>query len=1634
MGTTDKYFLIIFLLLGIVVTLSVTEKEVNIIGPYENSCLLEVIGFPSNCTDVEGDTVKHMGSCFVDEKSNSGNCEVLTCEHGHWTGTRNSLADAHHRQKRFFGGFVVGLVAGCILFCKLKLVSVCTVKRRWWGRGGVGGGGGTQIVTKYPPSFPYPCKPADVLDNYNVAAGETSIVVSWTIPVATDRDGDTPSVTQVSGGVNGGRFDGATYGKTHYVTYKASDDDGLTGHCYFSFTVTTLTCDTLPWPANGARSCENYILGSSCQYTCNSGYKLTGSDTVTCQDEVAPTWSPAPTCEKKSCSPPSYPDHSTVQCTDSIFAFQTVCSIFCDNGFSLEGHFYMQCQADGTWSNAGSSTCKDGTPPTITCETPQVFYADRGITSTSVNWQVPTAIDKTDASPSIVQTGGPTAGSVLEVGNDIVTYKAIDVDGNESPECFIELRVEEITCGHPLDSFEDNYLVFNCSTSRYIYGTSCRLSCTAHLPLEGTDLVTCEDNGQSEGVWSWGTGDKPYCRAIACPDLDPPINGALVSDTIQTRPVYTMMCNDEFDIPDMGTNFNGLFFCTDDGDWISINPAPDCIEPRNPRFLNLPAEIFYYGGDCGSEATMAEIEQNFIDILESELNPYFETICPSGETCTASSIAITCGPISKRKKRSLSWEFRNEGIRVQKKYDEERTREHIIRKRSTYTHLLILEFYIVMEFKFGNSSLQDAILVYDDVQLNILKPAFQEMINNGTFDLQGFVLESDSFQTASYGDITCDPGYMLDRTTCKPCPLGYFVNETTSKCDLCPVGQYKDNESDASCNSCPTGYTTKTTGSKTMADCNKQCSPGSYSPNTVENCSACRHGYYQDEYGQTSCKACPSGTTTESTNSTSVNDCKNYDVFLETTNGGVTVSTFPGTLSDITFMFWSKRFDERSSNAVLRFVNGGTTLFNVYLTENIRVEIPSQLDEIVGSHSSSSWNHVTITWDTANTNVTVYLGGESVYTTDSASAPSTPLLDNGAFVVTTTGQTGVYLTGLHLLGNVLTETDIANHATSCHITENDDVINIGVFDDDSSEQGISLIAASSCYATDACLSSPCNGHICTNGQDGFTCTCQSGWSGTTCTIQPDFCIDNGCENSATCFSGDTNYTCTCLPGYSGMFCEVPPVDGGWSEWKVSECSKSCGTGTMNRTRQCDSPPPDTYGADCIGDQMEITPCNVEECPVCKEFEIKYGTLLNCTTDQTTGSETCVLYCKNGKFLPPGLQGFQTYTCGPDTNYVWDSLENPPNCVDPVGLDNVNITVNVDYTSAITGNAIALFEDVLRSQVSSVACYNSPNCQTTVEVEQSSMSLTFSIPLHLGPDIQYENYISTVKANDALQELTDAITYLESTAQHIKNHTNEIFDVNVEGVTYNPDVNSLTISPGVTCNSGFVVLDGVCVGCPSGTYAANGVCNFCEKGTYQSNMGQTSCLPCLDNLTTKTLGSSDISQCTGTIATSTSEKPGDKHDDKDKSTVYLPIVISIVALLVALATFAVVWYKIIRPKAKVNGSPPNLRTETARSGFPRVYTRTPGPRTPSSITSLTDCDDDFMRGSDVCQTPGVRLHHVRMPSTHSGYLTPAAVHVECKSPPPPYHPPPLPEYSEKDETLNNSIYDTINENPPQKLKY
>jgi len=56
------------------------------------------------------------------------------------------------------------------------------------------------------------------------------------------------------------------------------------------------------------------------------------------------------------------------------------------------------------------------------------------------------------------------------------------------------------------------------------------------------------------------------------------------------------------------------------------------------------------------------------------------------------------------------------------------------------------------------------------------------------------------------------------------------------------------------------------------------------------------------------------------------------------------------------------------------------------------------------------------------------------------------------------------------------------------------------------------------------------------------------------------------------------------------------VDGGWGEWKVSECSVTCGEGVQTLTRACDNPRAFCRGKQCTGPVAVTRRCNTQPCP------------------------------------------------------------------------------------------------------------------------------------------------------------------------------------------------------------------------------------------------------------------------------------------------------------------------------------------------------------------------------------------------------------------------------------------------------
>ena len=56
------------------------------------------------------------------------------------------------------------------------------------------------------------------------------------------------------------------------------------------------------------------------------------------------------------------------------------------------------------------------------------------------------------------------------------------------------------------------------------------------------------------------------------------------------------------------------------------------------------------------------------------------------------------------------------------------------------------------------------------------------------------------------------------------------------------------------------------------------------------------------------------------------------------------------------------------------------------------------------------------------------------------------------------------------------------------------------------------------------------------------------------------------------------------------------VDGGWSLWTpYSDCSRTCGVGSQERTRECNAPAPENGGKDCEGESRERKTCSEAPC-------------------------------------------------------------------------------------------------------------------------------------------------------------------------------------------------------------------------------------------------------------------------------------------------------------------------------------------------------------------------------------------------------------------------------------------------------
>ncbi|CAH1274490.1 NOTCH2 [Branchiostoma lanceolatum] len=155
------------------------------------------------------------------------------------------------------------------------------------------------------------------------------------------------------------------------------------------------------------------------------------------------------------------------------------------------------------------------------------------------------------------------------------------------------------------------------------------------------------------------------------------------------------------------------------------------------------------------------------------------------------------------------------------------------------------------------------------------------------------------------------------------------------------------------------------------------------------------------------------------------------------------------------------------------------------------------------------------------------------------------------------------------------------------------------------------LAGSTCVdVIDACALSPCdNNGTCTVQENGIImCVCTAGYGGDTCDQLQSSCVDNQCAQGATCQEEDssTSYSCVCPHGYTGFFCDSP-IDNCASE----PCFNNAICESTNSSYTCICPE-GLEGENCTDD--------TDEC-------YKFPCLNNGTCINNFGSYECI--CDDG---------------------------------------------------------------------------------------------------------------------------------------------------------------------------------------------------------------------------------------------------------------------------------------------------------------------------------------------------------------------------------------------------------------------
>ncbi|XP_026144649.1 CUB and sushi domain-containing protein 2 [Carassius auratus] len=360
-----------------------------------------------------------------------------------------------------------------------------------------------------------------------------------------------------------------------------------------------ITCGHPGTPANGVTQGMQFNLNDIVRFACNPGYVLQGAIKSHCQPNGQWS-NALPKCKIVNCTDPGHVENGVRQVLPSgphRYSFQTTVSYSCNPGYYLLGTSTLSCQGDGTWDRSLPKCLlvlcdRPSMPPYAQ------ISGDRRTVGSVIRFSCIGQRSIVGNTTRMCQLDGQWSGSLPHCSGDsagLCGDPGVPVHGIRLGEEFTVGSIVRFSCepGYVLKGSSERTCLANGSwvgiqpechvVSCGNPGTPRNAMIQFHDGLVFSRSVTysCREGYYSTGLLTrhctvngtW-TGDMPECTVINCGDPGVPANGIRLGSDFTYSHTVSFQCSPGFT---MDADRASTLICTKDRTWNGTKPVCKAI-------------------------------------------------------------------------------------------------------------------------------------------------------------------------------------------------------------------------------------------------------------------------------------------------------------------------------------------------------------------------------------------------------------------------------------------------------------------------------------------------------------------------------------------------------------------------------------------------------------------------------------------------------------------------------------------------------------------------------------------------------------------------------------------------------------------------------------------------------------------------------------------------------------------------------------------------------------------------------------------------------------------------------------------------------------------------------------------------